>query len=161
MLWGHIFSNLPEFQTAKTLLFYCPLPHEISLIPVFHYARERNIDCAFPRCGEKAGEMQFYYVDTLDELEVGKYGIREPKPTARPVTDFEGALVFVPALSFDREGYRLGYGGGYYDRFLEAHPLTSVGLAYETLLSHSLPRDEYDRAVDVMVTEKRVYRFNL
>ena len=158
MLWGRIRSDLPEFRSARTLLFYFPLPHEIGLIPIFNYARERGIDCAFPRCGKQAGEMAFYYVESLDELEIGKYGIREPRADARIVTDFREALVFVPALAFDREGYRLGYGGGYYDRFLAAHPIASVGVTYEELLVDSLPRDKYDCATDSIVTEKCVYR---
>ena len=157
-LWDNVFTRLPAFHAAHTLLFYFPLPHEISLIPVFNYARERGIDCAFPRCGEAAGEMSFYYVDELDNLAVGKYGIREPRSDARLVTDFSDALVFVPALAFDRAGYRVGYGGGYYDRFLAAHPVASIGVTYEEFLVDSLPRDEYDMAVDTIVTEKCVYR---
>ena len=157
-LWGNIFTRLPAFHTARTLLFYFPLPHEISLIPVFNYAREQGIDCAFPRCGQQAGDMDFYYVDDLDELAAGKYGIREPRADARLVTDFSDAAVFVPALAFDREGYRLGYGGGYYDRFLAAHNVISVGVTYEDFLVDSLPRGEYDMAVDSIVTEKCVYR---
>lgn len=157
-LWGRIFFRFPELLTARTLLFYFPLPQEINLIPVFNYARKHGIVCAFPRCREEKGQMDFYLVDSLDELEVGKYGIREPKADARPFTDFSDALMFVPALAYDREGYRIGYGGGYYDRFLAAHDLTSVGVTYEEFLVDSLPRDEYDRAMDIVLTEKGLYR---
>lgn len=158
MLWGQIFSKLEVLKTAKTLLFYFPLPREISLLPVFHYARERGIPCAFPRCGEATGDMDFYFVSSLDELECGRYGIREPKASAEKVTDFSEAVVFVPALAFDRAGYRLGYGGGYYDRFLAAHDILSVGITYESFLNDSLPRDQYDQAVDLTATEKGIYR---
>ncbi len=149
--------RLPEFHSARTLLLYFPLPQEINLIPVFNYARQRGINCAFPRCGEKAGEMEFYITDDLNGLSPGKYGIREPLPSARQVTDFHRALIFVPALAFDREGYRLGYGGGYYDRFLAAHSVPSVGIAYEDFIVDSLPRDKYDCAVDYVVTEKGIH----
>jgi 5-formyltetrahydrofolate cyclo-ligase len=158
MLWGQLFSKLEALKTAKILLFYFPLPHEISLLPVFGYARERGIPCAFPRCGEATGDMDFYFVSSLDELECGKYGIREPKSSAEKVTNFSGAAVFVPALAFDREGYRLGYGGGYYDRFIAAHDVLSVGITYEAFLTDALPRNQYDQAVDLIVTEKRIYR---
>lgn len=158
MLWGQIFSKLEALKTAKTLLFYFPLPREISLLPVFHYARERGIPCAFPRCGEATGDMDFYFVSSLDELECSRYGIREPKASAEKVTDFSEAVVFVPALAFDRAGYRLGYGGGYYDRFLAAHDILSVGITYESFLNDSLPRDQYDQAVDLTATEKGIYR---
>lgn len=157
MLWEQLFSRLKELKTAKTLLLYFPLPHEISLLPVFNYARERGIDCAFPRCGETTGEMDFYLVESLDELAIGKYGIREPKASAQKITDFSDSLVFVPALAFDRKGFRLGYGGGYYDRFLATHKVTSVGITYEEFLTQSLPRDKFDRPVTLVVTEKEIY----
>ncbi len=160
MLWGNIFAKLPGLCEAKTLLFYFPLPQEISLIPIFNRARELGLPCAFPRCGEQKGEMEFYFVDSLDELALGKYGICEPLPTAQKVTDLSEAVVFVPAFAFDREGYRLGYGGGYYDRFLAAHPLLSVGITYEEFLVDALPRCPYDQAVNILVTEAQVYFLN-
>ena len=158
MIWGRIFKELPEFRTAKTLLLYFPLANEINLIPVFNHARQMGVACAFPRCLAQKGEMDFYYVEDLDEMAAGKYGIREPAENARKVTDFSETLAFVPALAMDREGYRIGYGGGYYDRFLAAHKVLAVGVTYEQFLTPTLPRDPYDLAVDVIVTEKGVYR---
>lgn len=153
MLWGTVIRYLSSVPTPKIILFYAPLPHEISLIPIFHYARERGILCAFPRCSEQKGEMEFYRVDTLDELEVGKYGIQEPRADAERITDFSDALAFVPALAFDRKGYRIGYGGGYYDRFFSKHRARTVGVIYEAFLTDSLPVAPFDIAVDVIVTE--------
>lgn len=153
MLWKQVFRYLSEIPPPKTLLLYAPLPHEISLIPIFHYAREHGILCAFPRCGEQKGEMEFYWVDTLDELEVGKYGIQEPRADAERITDFSDTLAFVPALAFDRKGYRIGYGGGYYDRFFSKHGVKTVGVIYEEFLTDSLPVASFDIAVDVIVTE--------
>ena len=158
LLWGQLFSRLEVLKTANVLLFYFPLPHEISLLPIFDYARRQGIPCAFPRCGDKKGEMDFYLISDLDELAVGAYGIREPKQDAQRISDFSDAVVFVPALAFDREGYRLGYGGGYYDRFLSAHRVTSVGVTYEDFLTDSLPRDPYDQAVNFIVTEQALHQ---
>ena len=158
MLWGTVLSALPDVHRARTLLLYFPLPREISLIPLFNYAREHGIRCAFPRCREEAGIMDFHYVEDLGELILGKYGIREPKVDAPLVADFSDALVFVPALAFDRAGHRIGYGGGYYDRFLATHPITSVGVTYEKFMIDSLPHDQYDRAVDIIVTQQKIYR---
>ena len=100
--------------------------------------------------------MEFYLVSALDELEEGKFGIREPRSDAPMVTDLSDALVIVPAFSFDRAGHRIGYGGGYYDRYLRAHKLRSVGVAYEEFLRDALPYDDLDAAVDTVVTEKRI-----
>lgn len=151
-------EELPEFSTAGTILFYYPLPHEIDILPLFDRARELGIRCAFPRCRAEAGEMDFFYVDDLSELENGRFGIREPQLSEQRVEDFSDTLMLVPAMAFDRQGFRLGYGGGYYDRFLAAHPMRTVGIAYEMLLVKELPRDKYDRAVDIVATEKRAIR---
>lgn len=151
-------EELPEFSTAGTILFYYPLPHEIDILPLFDRARELGIRCAFPRCRAESGEMDFFYVDDLSELENGRFGIREPQLSAQRVEDFSDTLMLVPAMAFDRQGFRLGYGGGYYDRFLAAHPIRTVGIAYEMLLVKELPRDKYDRAVDIVATEKRAIR---
>ena len=153
-----LWEELPEFSTARTILFYYPLPHEIDILPLFDRARKLGIRCAFPRCRAEAGEMDFFYVDDLSELENGRFGIREPKLSAQRVEDFSDTLMLVPAMAFDRQGFRLGYGGGYYDRFLAAHPMKTVGITYELLLAEALPRDEYDKAVDIIATERRMIR---
>ena len=140
---------------ALLLLFY-PKGAEIDLRPIFHEAMARGIPCAFPRCAEEQGEMEFYLVSALDELEEGKFGIREPRSDAPMVTDLANALMIVPAFSFDSCGHRIGYGGGYYDRYLRAHKIRSVGVAYEAFLRVSLPHDELDTAVDAVVTEQQI-----
>ena len=101
--------------------------------------------------------MDFFYVDKLSEMEKGRFGICEPKPTLPRVVDFSDALMLVPAMSFDRRGFRLGYGGGYYDRFLEAHPVRTVGITYEMFMVEALPHDEYDKAVNQIATEDGIY----
>ena len=147
---------LPLLDGISTLLLFYPKGSEIDLLPVFHAARARGILCAFPRCGVKKGEMEFYYVNNLDGLEAGAYGIREPKEGAIPVTDLTGALMLVPALAFDREGHRIGYGGGYYDRYLQKHGVRSIGVIYEALLADSLPHEPHDVSVEILVTERRI-----
>ena len=149
-------SLLPLLDGANLLLLFYPKGTEIDLRPVFHEANTRGIPCAFPRCGEEKGEMEFHLVCDLEELEEGKFGIREPREDARPVTDLTNATIIVPAFSFDESGHRVGYGGGYYDRYLRAHKIRSVGVAYEEFLRTTLPHDDLDAAVDTVVTEKRI-----
>lgn len=141
---------------VSLLLLFYPKGAEIDLRPVFHEAMARGIPCAFPRCADTKGEMDFYLVSDLDELEEGKFGIREPRKDAPMVTDLSDALVIVPAFSFDSCRHRIGYGGGYYDRYLRAHKIRSVGVAYEEFLRGSLPHDELDTAVDAVVTEQQI-----
>lgn len=149
-------SLLPLLDSIKLLLLFYPKGAEIDLRPVFHEAIARGIPCAFPRCADTKGEMDFYLVSDLDELEQGKFGIREPKKEAPSATDLENAMIIVPAFSFDKNGHRIGYGGGYYDRYLSTHKIHSVGVAYEEFLRDSLPHGDLDAAVDSVVTEKRI-----
>ena len=151
-------SLLSLLDGVDLLLLFDPKGAEIDLRPIFHYARERGIACAFPRCGEEKGEMDFYFVNDLNELEEGKFGIREPQKNTTTVTDLTNAMMIVPALAFDRAGYRIGYGGGYYDRYLQAHGVKTVGVVYEEFLADTLPHERFDLAVDIIVTEKRTIR---
>ena len=141
---------------VDTLLLFYPKGAEIDLRPVFYEAKTRGISCAFPRCGEEKGQMDFHLVGDLDELENGKFGLREPRKDAAPVTDLAGAMIIVPAFSFDLEGHRIGYGGGYYARYLRSHTVPSVGVVYEEFLRDALPHDTLDISVDDIVTEQQI-----
>ena len=93
------------------------------------------------------------YYDSLNDLREGMYGIREPDE-ALPCSEItENTVCIVPGLAFTPDGGRLGYGGGYYDRFLSDYSGTSIGLCYSELLFDSLPSEEYDIAVDIIITD--------
>ncbi len=144
-------TELDAYQNAKTLLLYASTGSEVDLSPLFEKAQKDGIACAFPRCISD-GIMEFYYVNSLSELQKGAYGIYEPTAD-HPVTDFRGAVAIVPALAYDKDGYRLGYGGGYYDRFLAKYPVFAVGVAYSACTADRLPRGEFDKAVSAVMTE--------
>lgn len=92
-----------------------------------------------------------------EELEKGKYGISEPKSGEEHTC----AVAFTPMLAVDKEGYRLGYGGGYYDRYFALHSdILKVGLAYEGQIIETLPREETDVPLDALVTEQGVKYFS-
>lgn len=98
--------------------------------------------------------MAFYRVSSREDLQVGAFGLLEPIPgRCPPLERGQGDLCLVPGLAFDREGYRLGYGKGYYDCFLAAQPVRTVGLCFEALAFERLPRDGFDRPVCRLVTE--------
>jgi 5-formyltetrahydrofolate cyclo-ligase len=84
------------------------------------------------------------------------FGMAEPDPELPAVPAQEIELVLVPGLAFDRRGWRLGYGGGYFDRFLKECRGTSLGVTYEALLLENLPRDEHDMPMQWIVTEKKI-----
>ncbi|MBP0963302.1 MAG: 5-formyltetrahydrofolate cyclo-ligase, partial [Oscillospiraceae bacterium] len=107
---------------------------------------------ALPRCG-KRGEMTFYLVKGKQDLTAGKYGIPEPAAHCAAAAATECSLCIVPGLAFDLCGYRIGYGGGYYDRFLQSFPGQSVGLVRQSFLCKTLPKEPFDQAVDAVVTQ--------
>ncbi|MBQ9162343.1 MAG: 5-formyltetrahydrofolate cyclo-ligase [Clostridia bacterium] len=155
--------RLPEWQSADIICSYMPTRGELDVTPLMAAALSANKGYALPltTSGTADGEMVFCLVTTPDDLSVGRFGICEPRPHCQRLTDaqLERALCVVPALAFDTDGYRLGYGGGYYDRFLKNFKGISVGLALEACLSPTpLPRGEFDVAVDILIRERQVIR---
>ena len=121
-------------------------------------AFESGKNVAFPISLTDSFTLDFRRVTSLDELNVGAYGIREPLKDAKKAVFTKNSLCVVPALSFDQKGFRLGYGKGYYDRFLSAFPGKSAGLCFEDFLCDSLPTDSKDIAVDILITNKGVLK---
>ena len=156
----HIAAGLidsPLFKNASMLLIYAPLENEINLLPVAHMARKQGIPVAFPRCDKEANTMQFYILPEGQKLTPGAYGIPEPPEDAPLCHPDKHALCIVPALSYDLEGNRIGYGKGYYDRYLATFPGVTVGAAYASMLLKSVPTEAHDLPVDWLFTERGVY----
>ena len=132
------------FDSAPLVLLYAAVRGEIDLSPVAEALTERGVALAYP-ITERGGIMHFR-IAKPSELIPGGYGIPEPPPTA-PLAVPDGRTVcLVPALAFDAEGYRIGYGGGYYDRFLRGFSGVTVGIA-DRISQTPLPRDIYDLPV--------------
>ena len=147
------------WKNASTVLSYCSVRGEIDLSPVWEQAARDGKAYALPRTvtGASEGRMIFQYVQNQTELVVGRYSLSEPSPACPLVTDFSRTLCILPGLAFDRDGYRLGYGGGYSDRFLAAHPeVVPVGMCYGVCLCDHLPRGDYDIPVSYIITERSV-----
>ena len=100
------------------------------------------------------GEMCFKYIDSLSELVPGEFGIPAAPEENVTVSDFGSCLCITPCLSVDDSGVRLGYGGGFYDRFLSGHVgVYAAAVCYDELISRGLPRDEYDMTVNMYITQ--------
>lgn len=154
------FLSLSSYRYADTILLYYPLKNEIDTRRIALDALEKGKRLAFPRCIEN-NEMVYHYVTSLDELTSGKYGINEPKedlPLYVPSADSH-ALCVLPAIIYDKKGYRLGYGKGYYDRFLSSFKGTKAGLIYSDFIIDEIPHGRYDLRADVVITEKGVIPF--
>lgn len=148
--------NLWAFRCCDTVFTYVSTDIEVDTREIINFCLETGRRVAVPRCTEKSGEMLFYYIDGLDELKKGSFGVLEPEADESRLATIEKGLCLVPALGFDKKGFRLGYGKGYYDRFLSMFGGDSVGLCYDNCISESFPHGRYDRPTAVVVTDKRI-----
>ena len=148
-------SRLAAFENSENILLYSPLANEVDTGGLFLAARAAGKRVYYPRC-EPGSKLSFYRVDDPGKMPVGAHGIREPSGGER-LYSFENTLVIVPGVAADRELYRLGYGGGYYDRFLpSAVGTVSVGLFFSETVVAALPHGRYDVRLDCIVTEKEI-----
>lgn len=157
------FMTLASYRYADILLLYAPLPDEIDIYPIFEDALKRGKQIAFPRCLDREHDMVYHFVSHSSQLKKGSYGIMEPDeslPLLSQKEEQKNMLCFIPGLCFDRRGYRLGYGKGYYDRYLTDFKGACMGLCYSDFILDSLPQGKYDRSVDFIVTEKGVLTIN-
>lgn len=141
------------FQNASMLLLYAPMPGEVSLLYLARAARERGIPIAFPRCDTEKNTMNFYILTPDARLSEGAYRIPEPPADAPLCVPDERALCILPGLSFDPEGNRIGYGKGYYDRYLATFPGVKLGALYACMMLKHVPTDVHDLPADYLVTE--------
>ena len=149
----------PYYRDCPVLCAYASFGVEVSTRTIIEDAWSRGKTVVLPRCGAE-GQLRWFIIGSFDGLEQSAMGMKEPPiDESREITAFEAeAVVLVPGLTFDLEGHRLGYGGGYYDRFLEHFPGISMGLCRSVQVSSTIdPREEHDRAVDVVITDKHTY----
>lgn len=156
-----IFSRLIEldaYKSSQTVLTYVSTEIEVDTIKFIKHALNDGKTVAVPRCVPNTRDMVFYIIKSLRDLERGSFSVLEPiTKQCKKLTDFDGAFCIVPALVYDRYGYRLGYGKGYYDRFLSAHKnMFRVGIGYCCCTVTELVHGRFDVAVDTLITEKYV-----
>lgn len=152
--------RLKEYRPAKTILIYMSTPIEVDTIGIIKNAWADGKRVAVPRCIPDTRDMEFHYIDNLENLSVGSFSVLEPDPSLPIVTDFSGCLMIVPGMHFDMKGYRIGYGKGYYDRYMVRFTGISAGICYSGELKPFLYHGRYDRHVDIVVTDKRIKTCN-
>lgn len=147
--------SLPEFEEAGTVFCYVGTAEEIDTGFILKKALEEGKRLGVPRCVSK-GIMKVYEIRSLDELEEGHYGIMEPGEGCRCIEPEEIELAFVPCLTCSRDGMRLGYGGGYYDRYLEQTQCVKVVLCRKKLMEEDIPTEEHDKKMDIVISEEEI-----
>lgn len=152
--------SLPEYQTAKLVLTYVSTAIEVDTTALIRRAISDGKRVAVPYCIPGKVDMLFCEITSLDDLAPGTFGVLEPDPEKQLVlTQFPDSICILPGLAFDLHGYRLGYGKGYYDRFLSRYKGVNIGVCYNACLKTTLPHGRYDRTAAILVTEKFVKRF--
>lgn len=141
---------------ADIILMYASFGSEVDTWEIAENLLKCEKTLAFPLCHEK-GIMTFHIVSSLTQLTEGNYGIREPKPSL-PCPDITSdSVCIVPGLAFTVSGGRLGYGGGFYDRFISEHQeIYTIALTYEVCITNSLPIMQHDIKVKAIASEERM-----
>ncbi len=148
-------ASTPSYRYASTVLAYAPIGAEVDLLPLLREALAAGKRVALPR-SYRGGLMTFHYIESLSVLERGAFGIPEPPRTCDVFVPAPATLCLVPGIVFDRMGYRVGYGGGYYDRFLRDFDGTAIGVVYHDFILDALPHGRHDLAVSAMATERGI-----
>lgn len=143
------FIETTYYREAKTLYGYLPYNQEVRTEPILLQALKDGKKVAVPKV--YGDTMRFIYLEDLSGIEKGYAGIPEPIADG-PIAQDETALVLMPGLAFDKEGHRIGYGGGFYDKFLFAEPNhPTVALCYDFQLLPKLETEEFDVPVDLVL----------
>ncbi len=146
--------SLEKVQSAELILPFVSAKGEVGTREFISKCLNAGKMVAVPRCID-GSNMEFCVIHTFDDLEKGMYGIDEPKQHCEIIKaeNVQNSVLIVPALCFDPDGYRLGYGKGYYDRFISRYKGYTVGVCYSEFITDDIPVDEYDRCVDIVITE--------
>ena len=163
--------SLEEYREADTILTYVSCRSEVMTDRLILAALKAGKKVGVPKV--EGDIMNFYYINSLDDLEAGYFGVREPKPciisdtslssgskhAESLVSDPSGCLMIVPGLAFDKDLNRIGYGKGFYDKYFQSHidtPFTKCGIAFDIQLCEKIEADRYDQPLDMLVTENSV-----
>ena len=147
-------TSHPFFLQAESIYCYVDYHREVGTRQIFEYAWNLNKKVAVPKVN--GDEMEFYYIHSFENLREGFKGIPEPEDRY-PAKD-EHALVIMPGAAFDKKCNRIGYGKGYYDKYLRVHPnYKTIALAFELQMLEAIPADTHDICPNIIITEEKTY----
>ncbi|MDX9872526.1 MAG: 5-formyltetrahydrofolate cyclo-ligase [Clostridia bacterium] len=151
--------DLPQYNEAGTLLIYLPFKNEVDTVPLIKMSRQNNKRILVPVCRPHYTLLLSEFHD-FNELTSNPYGISEPAPEfIRPIPPEEVDLAIIPGVAYDKAGYRLGYGAGYFDRFVSLlrPDCLKVAFIYDLQLLDALPSEAHDLQVDLILTESQIF----
>jgi 5-formyltetrahydrofolate cyclo-ligase len=146
-----------QWKRTGTVALTLSMGREVETRPIIRRAWKEHKHVVVPKCDSKHKILQFYRLSSFDQLQRGFYGLMEPDPEkSERVFPSEIDLTVVPGVVFDRKGYRIGYGGGYYDRFLSNYCGETLSLLLSCQLCSGIPVEAHDQRVGMLITEKEV-----
>ena len=146
---GELFVTSEAYKNAATIYGSLPYNQEVRTVPMLEQAHRDGKRVAVPKC--YGDEMRFIYLEDLNAVAPGYAGIPEPIADG-PVADDKTALVLMPGMAFDPQGHRIGYGGGFYDKFLASEPgHPTLALCYDFQMLEHLETEEFDIPVDTVL----------
>ena len=153
-----IFKEIKKNISKKKIVGgYYPVNFEINILEFLEKLEAKGMQLSLPVV-KKSNEMNFYGWSTKNLLKLNKYGIPEPEPIKKVFPD----IILVPLVAFDSRLYRIGYGGGYYDRYIDKFSnkknLLKIGIAHSCQKINRVPTNKYDKKLDIIITEKYVLR---
>lgn len=153
----------PEYKEADNILLYADYCREVMTRGIFEDALLHRKRIYFPKVDKMTNTMEFYQIISLRQLERGYMDILEPREDMKMRYKFqpkEDTLAVLPGVAFDTSGYRLGYGKGFYEKFLaNRRQISTMALAFACQIIDEIPRDTYDIKMDKIVTEEIIYSF--
>ena len=142
--------NHERIKNAQLILIYVSFNREVDTINLINYFLSHNYLLGVPKIENNI--MNFYYINSLDDLTKGYFNILEPN-TNKMVKNFDNSVCITPGICFSHDGYRIGYGKGFYDKFFSTYDVYAVGLCYKECLINNIPYDEYDKRVNDIITD--------
>lgn len=153
--------NSKFYKNAETIICFISNSLEVDTHRLINKAIKDGKKVAVPKCINENGIMRFYYIKSMNDLEIGKFNLLEPCINrCKRLKNYKNSICIVPGFSFDPQGYRLGYGKGYYDRFLSKYNEIKIGICYNNCVSNKLPHGRFDVCVNYLFTEKYVKTIN-
>ena len=143
------------YKNAKKILFYLPIHSEVDLVELYNRTKSKKF--ALPKIASTT-KLHIHYIKDLSETEAGKFNIIEPKGHLKEAKPEDLDLVLVPGIVFARDGHRIGYGKGYYDRLLKKVKCPKIGIAYEFQIVENIPGEPHDTPMDYLATEKGIIK---
>lgn len=142
--------ELKEYKESKLILIYVSLNNEVDTLKLIEHSLKIGKKVAVPKC--EGDNIVFYNINKLSDLEEGSFRILEPR-TNEVINNFSDSICIIPGIAFDKENNRIGYGRGFYDRFLEEYNGTKIGLAYRECICDKIDNETTDIKMDIVITD--------